>query len=73
MVARSLDLATDCERESTDWTTIGTRILHAALIASAIHTRECSHRPEMDMTGAGGSATDCELSSDRLEAGPAWE
>lgn len=36
------DRATDCEVGSTDWTTIGARILDAALIASAMHAGECA-------------------------------
>jgi len=32
--------ATDCDRRSTDWTTIGARILEAATIASAMHRQE---------------------------------
>lgn len=43
MERRSLsDRATDCTHGSTDWTTIGARILDAALIASAIHAGEFS-------------------------------
>ncbi len=73
MVARSSDQAKDCRRESTDWTTIGTRILQAALIASAIHAREHGRYPGGDSSGVGEPATDCELYYDRREAGPAWE
>lgn len=46
MDVRSTDQATDCGPESTDWTTIGARILEAALIATAIHQHECARRAE---------------------------
>lgn len=35
--------ATDCDSRSTDWTTIGARILEAATIASAIHMGQTGH------------------------------
>jgi hypothetical protein len=40
MDRRSTDRATDCIRGSTDWTSIGARILQAASIASAVHLHE---------------------------------
>ena len=61
MVTRSADQATDCRHESTDWTTIGSRILEAALIASAIHTRECAGQAGKAPQDAGEPAMDCEL------------
>lgn len=73
MVLRSIDLATDCEMGSTDWTTIGARILEAALIASAIHARECRRPGDPGSVGFDRPAEDCELVTDRREAGPAWE
>ncbi|HOB75281.1 MAG TPA: hypothetical protein PKG54_12240 [Phycisphaerae bacterium] len=62
MVTRSADQATDCTAGFTDWTTIGTRILEAALIASAIHAQECRE-----------SAMDRDPVFGRLEAQPAEE
>jgi hypothetical protein len=73
MVPRSLDQATDCEKGSTDWTTIGTRILEAALIASAFHARECRRPAGAGSVANGWPAGDRELVIDRREAGPAWE
>jgi hypothetical protein len=67
MASRSTDQATDCIQVSTDWTTIGARILKAALIASAIHADECRRN------GSGRLVEDREFATDRLEAGPAWE
>ena len=40
MRTRSADQATDCSVRSTDWTTLGARIRHAADLASAIHQME---------------------------------
>ena len=73
MASRSIDQATDCIQVSTDWTTIGTRILEAALIASAIHAQECRQPSGPGRSGIGGPAEDRELVIDRREAGPAWE
>lgn len=65
MDRRSLtDRATDCTLGSTDWTTIGARIQEAALIASAIHARECS-RPARLEDGLMRMAADGGLSPDR--------
>jgi hypothetical protein len=73
MIARSIDQAKECSQASTDWTTIGARILEAALIASAIHASECRQSTGPSASGFGGPAEDRELFIDRREAGPAWE
>ncbi len=72
MVTRSADQATDCTARFTDWTTIGSRILEAALIASAIHARE-SHPASSNPTTPGWRASDRDLVFDWPEAGRARE
>ena len=67
MASRSIDPATDCIQVSTDWTTIGARILKAALIASAIHAEECRRNEP------GHLVEDRDFANDRRQAGPAWE
>jgi len=56
MSVRAMHRAMDCETGSTDWTTIGTRILQAAEMASAVHLAERageSPAPSTDALPAG--------------------
>lgn len=42
---------TDDRMKSTDWTSMGRRILEAATIASAIHLDELAQQSELMLTG----------------------
>ncbi len=63
------DRATDCTGGSTDWTTIGARILAAAAIASAIHARESTRLGPRETLREKQPAANREQTTGRLEAG----
>jgi hypothetical protein len=52
-----------------DWTTIGARILEAAAIATAIHTRESARLGPREMFSDEVPAADRENSTGRFEIG----
>jgi hypothetical protein len=54
---------TDDRMQSTDWTSIGTRILEAATLATAIHLDELASRPgRRDAGSSHAGRWACEIS-----------
>ncbi len=62
MSVRRKHEARDCETGSTDWTSIGTRILQAAAVASGVHlieqVRASGRKPESESVGNEHEPTD---------------
>jgi hypothetical protein len=56
---------TDDRSQSTDWTSIGTRILEAATLATAMHLDELAGRPERRDTGSDETGRRARERSDR--------
>ena len=56
---------TDDRMQSTDWTTIGSRILEAATLATAIHLDELAGGPERREACRGQVSTGIREMSDR--------
>lgn len=52
---------TDGQTQSTDWTTIGTRILEAATLATAIHLEMCRMSAALEGLRDADLPLDCEL------------
>lgn len=54
-------LVTDGPTQSTDWTTIGTRILEAATLATAIHLELCRTPAALEHPSESGDRADRDM------------